>query len=184
MSQAGTIDPSSGPFPPTVPQQFTADDGTVGIPVANNYNILSRETIDNNLQGIQTTVDANGSDNHYIELTNRISGFISTNDATPTTIITFDLGATAGLYFFLGNVEAYNTTDVAGAAYSFQSGVRTNGAAGTEIGTELKNEFEDAAMSSADITVSIVGNDLIVQVTGVALKAINWRALVTYRFVS
>jgi len=176
-------DSTAGPVPPSVPEQFTADDGNIGIPVANNYNILSRETTDNNLQGIQTTVDPNGSDNHYIELTNRISGFISTNDATPTTIVTFPLGATPGVYSFQGSLEAFNTTDIAGAAYTWTAGVRTTGAAGIQIGTEFKDVFEEAAMSTADFDVSVSGNNLIIQVVGIAAKAIDWRALVTYRFV-
>lgn len=176
-------DATAGPVPPTVPTQFTADDGNIGIPVANNYNIFSRETTDDNLQGIQTTVDPNGSDNHYIELTNRIPGFISTMDATPTNIISYPLGTTAGVYSFEGSIEAFDTTDVAGAAYTWSAGVRTTGAAGVLIGTEFKDEFEEAAISTADFNVLVIGNNLIVQVTGIALKAIDWRALINYRFV-
>lgn len=176
-------DLTAGPVPPTVAEQYTTDDGTIAIPAANNLNVFSRETTDDNLQGIQTTADPNLSDNLYIELTNRISGFISTMDATPTNIVSFPLGATAGVYSFQGSLEAFNTTDVAGAAYTWSAGVRTTGAAGVLIGTEFKDEFEEAAMSTADFDVQIVGNNLIVQVTGIALKAIDWRALIIYRFV-
>lgn len=176
-------DSSTGPTPPTVPEQFTTDDGSIAIPAANNLNVFSRETTDDNLQGIQTTADPNLSDNLYVELTNRISGFISTMDAVPTNIVSFPLGATPGVYSFQGSLEAFDTTDVAGAAYTWAAGVRTTGVAGVLIGTEFKDEFEEAAMSTADFDVQVVGNNLIVQVTGIALTAIDWRALITYRFV-
>lgn len=174
---------AAGPVPPTVPTSFTADDGTIGVPVANNYHIFSRETTDDNLQGIQTTVDPNGSQNHYVELTNRISGFISTLGAVTTTISTFPLGATPGVYRFEGGIEAFNTTAIAGAIYGWQAGVRTTGAAGTLIGVTFDDDFEEAAMATADFTVTVVGNNLVVQVTGVAANGIDWRSLINYRFV-
>lgn len=40
MSQAGQINSASGPVPPTVPTQFTADDGNHAIPAANNLNVF------------------------------------------------------------------------------------------------------------------------------------------------
>jgi len=174
----------SGPVPPSVPTQFTADDATIGVPTGNNLNVLSRDTTDNNDNGIQTTADPNGSANFYIELTNRTTGIVTTTNATPTIVITFPLGATPGVYYFTGQLVAFDTTDTAGAAYSFESAVRTTGAAGIEIASEDKTIFEEAAMTTADFAFSVSANNAILEVTGIIAKSINWNCLLTYRFVS
>lgn len=174
-------DTSTGPVPPTVAEQYTTDDGTIAIPAANNLNVFSRETSDNNLQGIQTTADPNGSDNLYVELTNRVSGFISTNDATPTTIITFALGATPAVFVLDGLITGLNNTVASGGAYFFTAGVRTTGAAATLLGpVDFGTEFEEVAMAAADFDIQVSGNNLIVQVTGIAATAIDWLAQFTY----
>lgn len=173
-------DSSTGPTPPTVPEQFTTDDGTIAVPAANNLNVFSRETTDNNLNGIQTTADPNGSDNLYIELTNRLFGAISTMDATPTPIITFPLGATPAVFTIDGFISGMNNTVVSGASYFFTAGVRTDGAAATAIGVEFTSEFEEAGMAASDVNVTVSGNNLIVEVTGIAATAIDWLSQCTY----
>jgi len=45
MSQAGRLRVSTGILPPSVPLQFTADDATIAVPVANNLNLLSTVTV-------------------------------------------------------------------------------------------------------------------------------------------
>jgi len=173
-------DSTSGPVPPTVPEQFTADDGTIGVPVANNFNLLSRATTENNYNGIQTTTDPNGSANHYTELTNRLFGGVSTNDSTPTAIITFPLGATPGTFTFDGFISAHNTSVPSGAGYFFTAAMRTTGAAAIEIGVEFTSEFEEAALAASDVTISAVGNNFVITVTGIAATAIDWLAQATY----
>jgi hypothetical protein len=117
-------------------------------------------------------------------LTNRATGSVSTTDATPTTALTLALGATPGVYFVEGNIVAFDTTDVAGGSYNFVSGMRTTGAAATEIGTEFKDSFEEAAMAASDFNIVASGNNLIVQVVGIAAKTIDWNVSLTFRFVS
>lgn len=173
-------DSTSGPVPPTVPEQFTADDGTIGVPVANNFNLLSRETSANNLNGIQTTTDPNGSDNHYTELTNRLFGGVSTNDGSTTTIITFPLGATPATFTLDGFISAINLTTPAGAGYFFSAAVRTDGITATAIGVEFTSEFEEAALSASDVNVGVSGNNLIITVTGIAATLITWLSQATY----
>ncbi len=170
------------PLPPTVATSYVTDVNSPAIPAANVLDVIGGETTANNLFGIRTD-GSSGGNVLTVQLTNRIQGFISTMDATPTTIINFPLGATPGVYKFDGSIEAFDTTDVAGACYGFQVGIRTTGAAATVIGVSFDDDFEEAAMVTADFTVTASGNNLLVQVIGIALKAIDWRALTSYRFV-
>ena len=179
MSQFYVTPPGGSP---AIPTSFVTDSGTA-IPVANTLNIKARDTNENNDNGIRTKADPNGSDDLFIELTNRITGTITTTDATPTTLITLPLGAVAGTYIVEGDLTAYNTTDVAGASYTFVGAAVTDGATATEIGVENKNVFEQPAMTAADFALGVTGNDAFIQVTGIAGKTINWSALFTYRFV-
>lgn len=159
--------------------------GNDGIPVSpdasGNLNLLGAETTANNSFGIRTANTAANTES--VQLTNRVQGTATTTDATPTTIITFALGSTPGVYSVQGSIEAFDITDIAGGTYAFTAGVRTTGAAAIQIGTEIKDIFEEAAMASADFDVFVSGNNLIVQVTGIAAKTIDWQSLFTYRFV-
>lgn len=182
MSQIYKTGGSSGPIPPTVPTSFVTDINSPAVPAANVLNVIGGFVSTNNLNLIQTD-GSSGSNTLTVQLTNTVQGFISTNDATPTTIISFALSATPGVYKFDGNIEAFDTTDIAGACYGFQIGIRSTGAAATVIGTSFDDDFEEAAMSTADFSVNVSGNSLLVQVTGIAGKAIDWRAIARYRFV-
>src|SRR5574338_1329814 len=101
------IESTAAPPPPVVPTQFTTDDGTIAIPVANNLNALSRDTTADNPNGIQTTADPNNGDNLYTELTNRLQGTGTTVGAVTTDIFTFDLGAAPGTYIIDCNIAAF-----------------------------------------------------------------------------
>ncbi len=179
MSQAGQNNSAMGPLPPTVPTSFVTDLGTA-VPAANVLNVPGGSSVVNNDNGLMTT----GSGNTLtVELTNRQTGTVTTTDATPTTIITFALGAAPGVFYFRGSLAAFDKTDVAGGAYDYTSGVRTTGAAGVELGTEFKDEFEELAMENSDFNVIVSGNNFVVQVIGLAGKTIDWNADLNFRFV-
>ena len=171
---------------PVVPTSFDTDDGTA-VPAGNILIISGTDSSENNDNGIivkggtPQTAAVNEVD---VVLTNRATGTVSTANATPTVVLTFALGATPGVYFFEGYVTAFDVTDTAGGAYSFVSGARTTGVVGTEIGTEMKDVLEEAAMASADFAITVSANNLVVTVTGIAAKSINWNCYLTYRFVS
>ena len=177
------IPSASEPPPPSVPQQFTVDVNGPAIPVANNLNLYGRDTNENNDNGIRTKNDPNGSNTVYVELTNRVTGAVTTTDATPTVLVSVPLGSTPGVYIALGDVTAYDVTDGVGASYSFTGAATTNGVTALEIGSEIKTEFEQAQMIPADFTYGVSGNNAVVTVVGVAATVINWSCLFTYRFV-
>jgi hypothetical protein len=155
--------------------------GAVGPDAAFNINILGDDSTSNNINGL--TVVGNAATNTLtVTLTNRIQGSVTTNDATPTTLITFVLPST-GTYAFDINVSAYNTTDVLGAAYSVFVGVRSSAGVAAKLNLEDKIVNEEAGMAACDASISISGNSLLLQVTGIAAKTINWNAVGTYVFV-
>lgn len=182
MSQAGIINTTSGPVPPTVATTYVTDVNSPAIPALNILNVIGGTSTANTNSGIRTD-GSSGSNTLTVQLTNRIIGDVTTTNATPTTIITFALGATPGVYTFTGDITAFDITDTAGASYGIISGIRTTGAAAVEIGTQFNTNFEEAAMITADIDVTTSGNNVIFTVTGVAGKTIDWDALFNYRFV-
>ena len=174
---------SSGPLPPTVPTTFETDVNSPSIPAANILITTGGETTDNNLVGIQTYGDAGGN-TWTVQLTNRATGQLSTNDATPTTIISFPLAASATVYVINGEIVGHNTTDAAGAAYDFTAGVITDGTTASLMAPpDIATKIEMAAMETADIGVSVSGNNLLIRVTGVAGKVVSWLAQFTYKQV-
>lgn len=180
MSQAGIINTTSGPVPPAVPTQFTANDGTIGIPVANNLNLLARDTTEDNDDGIQTTADPNNGDNYYVELTNRLQGTASVTGAVTGDIITFALSASASVYRFEFKVTGRDTASGDGVGYSVFASVRTDGAAATVIESPFYDADEDNSLSTALIDVVASGNSIILQATGVAGQTINYSAVGYY----
>lgn len=161
------------------------DDATTAIPAANNINLFSRDTTDNNDNGIQTTADPDNGDNAYIELTNRTSGSATTVGATTENVITFDCGGTAGAYKFHIELIAFESATPEAGGYSIEATARTTGAAATIVATPDADEDEDTNLemeSSWDVVAS--GNNVLVQVIGYAGATINWKAVLTYTFVS
>lgn len=181
------------PPPPTIPTSFTTDVGDnnpatspgTAIPSANVLEILGRDTTQNNDNGIRTDADPNNGNIVYVELTNRITGSGTTTDAvTPLVLYTFPLGAVPGTYLFSQQIVAYNQTDSLGAVYQGVRGVRTTGAAGVLINSNLVLLGEEGTFSLAEVINSISGNNSVLTITGLAGKTIDWYVLTTYIFVS
>lgn len=170
----------TGPSPPEVPTQFTADDATTAVPVANNLNLFSRDTRDDNDNGIQTTADPNGSDDFYVELTNRITGTASVTGAVTGEVFTFDLGGSAAVYRFEILCTGRDTATGDGVGYTVDASVKTDGASGTVIKTPFIDSDEDDSLSAALIDVVASGNNAILRVTGVAGQTITYNAVGSY----
>lgn len=182
MSQAGMLNTAGGPSPPDVPTEFITDDGTA-VPIANQLEILGGTSTDNNPNGVQTT----GSTNVVIvQLTNRAVGSGSTVGAVDTTIITFTPPLTAGTYKLTFEIAAYNATDLAsGSGYTVEGTVVANGAGAlATVGTPSRIMIGDAAVFDISlIEVTISGGDILLEVTGVLDKTINWAAELNFIFV-
>jgi hypothetical protein len=182
-----TINPSSGDLEQLSVQGANAGNITVNgdsgsaTTAAGIMSLLTSDTTTNNDNGITGIF---GASTGTLYLTNRATATVTTADATPTTALSFSLGATPGVFFLEGNIVAYDVTDVAGGSYSFTSGMRTDGASATELGSEFKDSFEELAMQNADFNIVTSGNNVIVQVVGILAKTIHWNVYLTYRFVS
>lgn len=177
---------TSGPVPPSVPTSFETQEGTA-VPIANILIVNGVDSIENNDNGIISKggVAGTGTANEVdIVLTNRTTGQVTTSDATPTTIITFPMGSTARICSMTGFVTVRVPTTNDGASYFYDAAFKTNGAATSEIGTEYPTTFEDVSLATADITISASGNNVILQVIGVAATTINWDAYLEFRQVS
>lgn len=184
MSQIYKPLTSGGPIPPVIPTSFVTDVNSPAIPAANILNVPGGTSSINNTNGLQTD-GSSGSNTLTVQLTNRVQGSASTVDATPTTLSTFSLGATPGVYNFDIQVSGYDLTDNAGCGYFISGSVRTTGAAAVLVGTPDKIVNEEAGVTTAcDANLIVSGNNAIVQVVGINAKNINWRALSQYIFVS
>lgn len=178
MSQAGIINTQSGPVPPTVATSYVTDINSPAIPAANVLDVFGGSVTTNNNNGIQTDGSSGG---HVltIELTNRLTGSVTTTNATPATIVTFALGAVASVFTFDIEISCFNLTDVNGDGYSIFGTARTDGATATLCGTPDKIVNEEV-MDTADANMVVSGNNVIIQATGIAGKTHHWRAVATY----
>lgn len=120
-------------------------------------------------------------------ISNQLSGTTTTAGAVTGNVITQSLGVPPGTYQVSCRVAAFCRTADGGplsAGYELVGCLRTTAGAGSVIGTIDKVINEEGALSAGDATIIASGNNMIVQVTGTAGKTIQWKAELTYTFVS
>jgi hypothetical protein len=177
---------TSGGLPPSVPTSFNTQSGNA-VPAANILLVNAYDTTENNDNGIETKGGVAGGDppgtgaaNELdIYLTNRITGSVTTSNATPTTIATFSLGATPAVFTFDIQIVSFNATDINGDGYFISGSARTDGATATLCGTPDKIINEEVS-DTADANMVVSGNSVIIQATGIVGKTHRWKALATY----
>lgn len=157
---------------PAVPTSFATDVGGPAVPAANIITISGTDSTVYNVNGISS--EGSGSTVSVV-FNNRVQGTTTTVGAVTGDIITFDCGATPGVFKLRILVACFDSATPSGAGYVVQASVRTTGAAATLIDYDLSPQ-EEAALNGADITGVISGNDLILRVLGVAGLTINWSA--------
>ena len=182
MSQAGMINTTTGPVPPTVATTYVTDVNSPAIPAANILNVLGNDATVNNNNGIRTD-GSSGSNTLTVQLTNRLQGTGTTVGATTADLVTFSLGATPGAYNFELKVVGYTTTGPAATGFTILGTMRTNGATATLVGTPDETPIEDISMLTCDVDMIASANNLIIRVLGVVGFTINWNVVATYVFI-
>ena len=109
-----------------------------------------------------------------------VTGTAQTIGATTADAITMSLGISATTKIAEVKVVGFESTTPTGCGYNLIGVVRTTGAAATFIGTQDKYTAEAAGLFGCDANFVVVGNDLIIRVTGIAGLTINWKAILTY----
>lgn len=178
---------TAGSLPPSVATQYQTDNGTA-VPAANILLVNGKESSENNANGIivKGGVVGTGTPNEVdVTLTNRMSGSVTTTNATPTEIISpFALGGVDATYAFDITVVAINTTDHKGWSAKTFGTLRTDGTNAFVVGAQDNFEDVDTGMETVGISIIFSGNDFSIEVTGIAAKTIKWSAVVTYVKVS
>jgi hypothetical protein len=167
---------TAGSLPPAVPLQFTTEDG-VAVPAGNNLNVESDSTDENNEDGI--TTEGSG-DTVTILLTNRLFGGVGTVGADTATAVSFTLPAIANVYTFEIKVAGYESATPSGIGFSLFVSVISDGATATKIGVTDKIKNAQAPLAACDAEIVTSGNDVEVQVTGVAGLNITWTVVGYY----
>lgn len=171
-------------IPPEFPDSFVTDNGTA-VPAANVLIVLGTDSTENNSNGIITKggVVGTGTGNEVdVVITNRITGTVSTSGAVTSAIATFT-PSVIGTYAIEARIAAYNTTSSLGAGYSVFGTVRFDGANSNLCGTPDKIVNEEGAMSSANVTMTVSSDDILINGVGYAANDINWSVVCLYTFV-
>lgn len=105
-----------------------------------------------------------------------VEGSAQTVGATTEDAITYPMGDVATTISVKVTVSCFEGTTPAGGGYTLFGVFLTDGSAASEIGSEDTGFQESAELAACEAEVHAVGNNIVVQVTGVAGLTINWTA--------
>lgn len=182
-------DRATGPVPPAVPTSFitdvrnntTSSPGTA-VPAANVLQVLGRDTIQSNDNGIRTDADPNNGNILYVELTNRLAATTTTSDGAGQTqtipLLTTTNGTAQTFRALISGIDVSN--NVSTGAETLGSS-RSSGGVTTVIGTNDVFLEEDAALAATDYVIQSTGGlGLEIEFTGIAGRTINWKIVFEY----
>ena len=179
MSQAGTVS-SNTSITPRVLTTFQTDTG-ISIPQLNTIIILGEDTSNDNYNGIQVQSNPNLGDEIHIVLTNRVKGLATTFGAITQSVMSFTLGSFLRSFRFVVDVIGRNIANSETAGYTIFFTARADGLGNAFIVSQpFVDVDEDPAMVPCDVSVSVTGSSVSVNVTGTTGKTIDWRSLGTY----
>lgn len=147
--------------------------GPVGPDVAFNLNLVGTDGI---------LVKGNAGTNTLT--ISETTGFVSTVGVASADVLTIPLGAVQGTYIFDIRLAMTEPATGLGGAYTIQGGIRTNGALATLMAPIDFQQYEDAALVTADFDLIANLNTGVVTVTGVAGRTLNWKCAAVWTFVS
>lgn len=123
----------------------------------------------NELNGIEVTPDG------LKVLAFVATGGLTTTDDTPTDLLTVPLGGGAKGYGLRVTVVGHKSDGTKVCAYDLLATVRTDGTTAVVANTTSKTAVDTEL--NADATVVASGNNVVVQVTGVAATEMKWKVL-------
>jgi len=124
-------------------------------------------------------VGSPGAHSLTVSVFGTIESTATTVGATSADVLTFDLGTDATVYSIDSFLTGFDSATPAGVAYTITAGARTTGSAATLLGRMI-DDFEESPLTAAVVDYVTSGNNLILRVTGVAGKTIEWKARLQY----
>jgi hypothetical protein len=184
MSQAGRFGSSSGPLPPSVATSYVTQNGTA-VPASNVLIVNGKNSRENNVNGIITKggVAGTGTSNEVdVVVTNRMVGSATTVGVQTSDMVTF-VPTVTGTYSIEGRIAAYNLTSLLGSGYSLFGTIRFDGTNSNLCGTPDLISNEEGAMSTANLTMTVAGANVLISGTGYTGQTINWTAVCLYTYI-
>lgn len=123
------------------------------------------------MSGQAITTDGAGN-LQFASVPSETVNMVSTTDATPTTIATLSTTSNSASYV-ISRIVAKNTTDnTTVAAYTLSASFKNTAGTLTQVGIDDLLSFENT--TSWNVSTSISGTDILIQVTGQAAINITW----------
>ena len=143
--------------------------GAVSTDAAFNINLLT---------GAGLTSTGNPATNTItLSLDGYTLGTAQTIGAVTADVVTLNLGAVASSWIIEAKVTGFNAALPAGCGYNLIGSVRTNGVAATLNAIPDKIVLEGVGLAGCDANMVVVGNTLVVRVTGQLGLTINWKSV-------